>query len=422
MRITVISGNTIGGTEKAAVLFACELSKRGHAVEMLTDPSGPRTASLQEAGVTIKQVGMREDDLVEYLRFAKPDIIHQHVSGYWKENPLYAALSRIEDPKPKLIETNVFGRMEDPAGKLWIERRFFVSAASGCQAFLRSGQKMSDDALKTNLVLYNPLQKNASITAEERSLLRRELGLGQGETLVIRVGQPGKKWRDWELRAVQMARRRGHPVKLLVMEPPASISKKIRSGTYGDGIIIKPATSDFQFIANLYQASDLMIHASDWGESYGYTIAEGMLAGLPVITISTPWGDNAQVELVENGDSGFVCASVPEMARRLDDLIVDPGLRQKMGESARRRIESISLLATETDVLEDVLRELSSGETSSRLNDRRQYLALFFKHFHDREHHFSEPAWLHPLDRFAAEAYATYRCLRSSVGQKLKNR
>jgi hypothetical protein len=371
---------------------------------------------MREAGVSLKQVAMREDDLVECLRLSRPDIIHQHVSGYWKDNPLYSAVARLGIPRPKLIETNVFGRMEDPAGEPWVERRFFVSAASGCQAFLRSGRNMDDDALRKNLILYNPLEGNMPITGEERILLRTELGVMGSELLAVRIGQPGNKWRDWELRAVQMVRRHNRSVKLLVMEPPANISAKIRVGEYGDGLILRQATSDFTFLGKLYQASDLMIHASDWGESFGYTIAEAMQAGLPVITRSTPWGDNAQTELVENGESGFVCTSVGEMARRLNELVTNDGVRQQMGKLARQRIEAMSNLTAETDLLEDAIKELLTGKTSPRLKTRREYLPSFFKQFRKREHCFSEPAWLHPWDRIAGKGYATYRCVRASVG------
>ena len=38
MRITVIAGNGIGGTEKAAFIYAAELAKRGHQVTVGLEP------------------------------------------------------------------------------------------------------------------------------------------------------------------------------------------------------------------------------------------------------------------------------------------------------------------------------------------------------------------------------------------------
>jgi len=51
IRIAVIVGGGMGGTEKAAHLYACELANRGHEVEALTDPDGCRSELLLKAGV-----------------------------------------------------------------------------------------------------------------------------------------------------------------------------------------------------------------------------------------------------------------------------------------------------------------------------------------------------------------------------------
>jgi hypothetical protein len=418
VKVLVIAGNTIGGTEKAAALFACGLARKGFEVEMFSDPDGPRSAELTAAGVIIRP----PRDLAKDLQESDPDVIHQHVSGYWKDNPLYAILAGIEGKKPKLIETNVFGRLDDPIGDQFVERRMFVSAASGCQAFLRAGRKLGANETQQNLVLYNPLASPNRISAEQRLQLRSQLGIREEELLAIRVGQPGHKWTDWEFRALQRVRRQGTKVKLLAMEPSAPLWQAVEQGKYGDGILLKPATSDFGFIEQLYQASDLMIHASSWGESFGYTLAEGMMGGMPVITRSTPWGDNAQVELVENGVTGFVCASVPEMARRLEQLANDPDLRQTMAKEGRARIENLCLAQTEVDVLADVIQELMTGQTTPRLESRRRVLLEFMEEFRKREFAFSEPFWQHPIDRAAAGLYMRYRCLRRWAGRRLSNR
>ena len=85
-KISIIAGAGMGGTEKAAYLYACELSSRGHEVEALTDPDGCLSDLLLKAGVRIRQVEFSIEGLVAYLRGFKPQILHHHTSGYAENN------------------------------------------------------------------------------------------------------------------------------------------------------------------------------------------------------------------------------------------------------------------------------------------------------------------------------------------------
>ena len=69
--VAVLAGASIGGTEKAASIFAAELAKRGYLVDFICE-EGPQTEFLRRNGVRIFSVGYEVGPLVEYLRAETP--------------------------------------------------------------------------------------------------------------------------------------------------------------------------------------------------------------------------------------------------------------------------------------------------------------------------------------------------------------
>jgi hypothetical protein len=241
----------------------------------------------------------------------------------------------------------------------------------------------------------------------------------------VRIGRASAKWKSWECEAFARARKETASLRLLVMEPPAALFRAIEAGRHGSGILARSETTDFEWLQTLYGAADLMVHASSGGESFGYTIAEAMAAGLPVIVRTTPWGDSAQVELVQNGATGFVCASVGEMARRWVDLANNPTLRSQMGHAAKTRIQQLASTSRETDMLEAVIMKVLTGEVSPLLTQRTADILAFAKSFRKLEWATSERAWEHPADLLGARCYGLYRSVRLSIWKwrmRLKNR
>lgn len=418
--IAVLANADLGGTEKAASIYAAELARRGHHVDYLAE-EGPRIAYLLAAGVKLIRGIHSASRLREYIESARPHLIHQHVPGYPFGNLLYPALTQLRNDahKPKVIETNVFGRLEDPDSETIVDFRFFISMASAAQAFHRAGVLANPNTLSRQSVLYYPVSPPensvSNIDKLARYNFRMELGVHENEVLAVRIGRPTHKWAAWECQAYAVARRRTAGLRLFLMEPPSWLARKIIRGDFGDGIIVRKQTSDFEWLEELYASADLMIHASDWGESFGYTIAEGMAAELPVITRSTPWCDNAQVELVKNRETGFICWSVPEMARRLIDLTSDEKMRQQMGAAAQKRILALADVQSEIDILDEVIGHLVSGKELCQVPSRNAQLIDFSREFTDLESETSERFSDHPIDFAAASMYFIYRCARSST-------
>lgn len=415
IRICVLAEAGLGGTGKAATIYAAELATRGYDVDFIA-AKGPRTAFLTSRGVRSLEPGNSETDLYNYICRERPHMIHRHAPGYPTDNRLYRVLRRIRfGERPKMIETNVFGRLEDPEGDDLVDFRMFVSMASATQCFRRARIKDPVPALDRHTVLYNPILPTRRIGPTARREFRERLGVTDGDVLAVRVGRPGHKWTSWECKAYAIAKRTLPQLRLFLMEPPPWLARKIEKGSFGSGIITHKETSEFDWLDELYAAADVMIHASDWGESFGYTIAEAMAAGLPVITRSTPWCDNAQVELVKNRETGFVCWSVPEMARRLVDLALTETTREQMRTAARRRILALADVQSEIEILEEVIRHLVFNEPLSKVNARNRDLLEFTRNFSALEKNFSESFGSYPIDALIGSLHAAYRFARSSA-------
>ena len=72
---------------------------------------------------------------------------------------------------------------------------------------------------------------------------------------------------------------------------------------------ILPECDSDQTLRALYGSLDCFIHAAKTGESFGLVLTEAMLCGAPVVTVSRPYKDNSQIEVVRNGVDGLVAGS-----------------------------------------------------------------------------------------------------------------
>ncbi len=417
--VAVWSGNGIGGTTKAAVLFAVELARRGHRLIFL-GPPGPRDSALAAGRVPRIDPPADAKTLAEFLKTEQVQVIHQHVTNHVRKNPIYDALQLLGDQRPRLIETDVFGHAENSEDDKWVDFHCFVSRACAIQTFQRSGQTLNEAALAKSTVIFNPLDPltPASPPQNRRLEMREKLGVQENELLILRLGREGTKWCKDEVAVFQKARRQNPLLRMLLMEPRKDIWNEVEAGKWGLGIILRRTLSDFNQVAALYSAGDLMLHMSEFGESYGYTIAEAMQCGMPVITRSTPWRDNAQVELVKHGVTGFVCGSREGAVGSLLQLAQYSDLRAQFGMAGVERIACLSNLSHETDLLEEIMDHLVNGVPLHRVAGRNRELLEFQPWFATREKRIWE---LHSERSFSIRLrgtlYRAYRAFRSKVSQ-----
>ncbi|MDP3884880.1 glycosyltransferase [Hydrogenophaga sp.] len=67
----------------------------------------------------------------------------------------------------------------------------------------------------------------------------------------------------------------------------------------------------------------------------GFKLIQYMACGLPVV--ASPVGVNRQI--VEHGANGFLAETLAQWQEALQTLAADAGLRQRMGQAGRRKVE-----------------------------------------------------------------------------------
>jgi glycosyltransferase involved in cell wall biosynthesis len=119
-------------------------------------------------------------------------------------------------------------------------------------------------------------------------------------------------------------------------------------------------------MADAYASADIFCLPS-WWEAMPLSVLEAMSSGLPVV--ATDVGDVSRA--VADGETGFVIRphAPTEVADALEKLLVDPGLRHRMGEAGRRRVR-------EQFSSEVTARAVSDLYDAVALDRRRQRRAL----------------------------------------------
>ncbi len=149
-------------------------------------------------------------------------------------------------------------------------------------------------------------------------------------------------------------------------EPPPAVRQELENGADHDRFVILPATGDVAELSLTVASLDAVLHTSVIGESFGYGIAEPMNYAKPVIANSTPWQDQAQIELVRSGECGFIASTPQTVAEAILKLANSVELRAILGRNAQSHIRQLADPAESTDRLEGALRAAIAGNENSR--------------------------------------------------------
>jgi glycosyltransferase involved in cell wall biosynthesis len=183
-------------------------------------------------------------------------------------------------------------------------------------------------------VIPNAVGEACSLSESERDVVRRELGVGADELLVIAVGRlhPQKAF-GVLLRALQLVLEDGHPVQLRIAGGgplEGTLRREVEQLGLGERVQLLGIRGD---VPRLLAASDVYASSAAW-EGLPIATLEAMAAGLPIA--ATAVGDVTNV--VDSGCGILVPPGRPEaLARALSRLLGDPALRLALGEAARAR-------------------------------------------------------------------------------------
>jgi glycosyltransferase involved in cell wall biosynthesis len=334
MRPTVVFASNllgIGGTEKGMQLQALAMDRERFDVRILGIlGAGAREAELRDAGFRVDVADGDRAKLVEALRGADVVVVLRQGTP----EPLLPSAAE-EAGVPHLVEWNIFGHV-DPSPD---ERRFDVHLLISQMILMRYGHRRGgagSDFGARHRVHYLPLDTALAANAPSKHEARELLGLDPDRPVVGRVGRAGDgKWRNMLVDMVPPLLDRVPEAQILFVGVTEAKIARLRKLGVLDRCVLPEPTLDPKRLAAFYAAMDVFVAAAEIGESQGLAINEAMSLGLPVVTCSTPWADNAQIEFVEHGVTGLIANHHQPFAEAVASLLRDDALRERLGEQAR---------------------------------------------------------------------------------------
>jgi glycosyltransferase involved in cell wall biosynthesis len=379
--VFVANALTIGGTEKGLVNLALALDRDRFDVRVVTAVAlGPRADDLVAGGVPVQCADGDAHRLAGLL--ADGDVVHVFRAGA-AEPALLGAAARAG--ARALVETNVFGLVDPSREARACDCRLFLSQMCLLR-YRRSLGATGAEFHERHRVLRLPLDLDrlASL-APSRADAKSRLGLDPERLVVGRVGRADDlKWRNLlvDMLPGLLARAPGTQV-LLVGVTPAK-HRRLRRHGVRERCLLHPTVASEEELATLYAACDVLVHAAEIGESQGLAIAEAMTLGLPVVTCSTPWVDNGQLELVDHGRTGYVANHPRPFAEAVGALLADEPLRVQLGAAARANVAGLLDVRALTRQLERLYESLLAGAGAPAAWDPSPHEVDAFAHDYER--------------------------------------
>jgi glycosyltransferase involved in cell wall biosynthesis len=173
---------------------------------------------------------------------------------------------------------------------------------------------------------------------EIRQRMRQELGFGPEDVVVGNIGRLHYSKGVLTLLDGFEQLRVHRPWLKLVLAGPGPLRERIveRTRSYAGQVrLLDPLPYDR--VPEVLNALDIFALPS-FGEAFGISLLEAMACGVPGVALSR-WGVK---ELVRDGETGFLASSAAEFMSRLEQLGRDAGLREKLGQAAKRCAERFS--------------------------------------------------------------------------------
>ncbi|TIH13573.1 glycosyltransferase [Marinifilum sp. JC120] len=317
----------LGGTEKVMQSFAVNLDRNKFQTAVYSPSNGPRGKLIREQEIKTF-IGT---DLLSVLDHFQPHIVHIHRAG-WAEPGSLRPFKLTKTPV--LVETNVFGHHDpSPEGKL-IDRHLFVSHF--CAERYERVNSIPTVEPKYS-VLYNPVDTDffRENCPPDRIFPRNSFG---------RISRADKgKWSNLALDFLPILQKQVDdgefaPFQYRIIGGIPEAEKFVANKNLDEFVNFLPPVLTDGEIADFLNSISFLVHANDTGESFGLVIAEAMAAGLPVITHpSKDLRDNAQLELVDHGETGFIAHDTQEFAKAIRFLTTHPQEARQMGEKGRSK-------------------------------------------------------------------------------------
>ena len=373
LRIGITCYPSVGGSGILASALGEELARRGHEAHFISYER-PFRLPWGSPGIFYHPVVINDYGLFKYPDYTLPlsvkmaevsrdhhlDVLHVH---YAVPHATAAILARSMLPEalaPRVVttlhgtDTTLLGRDAGygPAITHALERSDAVTTVS---EFLKRETQSHLSVRRPIDVIHNFFEPRQA--KRPRDQVRRELGIGDGEAMILHASnlRPLKRI-DVLLESVARIRPRGS-FKLVVLAGAdfAPFFPEVERLGLAGRVVVREQVSE---IEDYLQAADIGLFTSDV-ESFCLSILEAMCFSCP--SVATEVGGIPEV--VESGRSGIL---VPQgdtdgLARAVEKLIADPGLRARMGEAARVRARDLFSADAIVSRYEELYRRVCAG-------------------------------------------------------------
>ena len=354
----VTTGLEIGGGEVLLLNLAEAALRRGRegtVVSLIAD--GPMRQRIRAAGLPLHTLGMRRGvpslsgiaKLVRLIREIKPNV----VQGWLYHGTIAATVALVLSGRRRqtTLIHGIYGSSIDFTAyglrvRLGFRLAALVSRFADAAVYntVTGADWHRDQGFRCRevRVIANGID-SARFEAPDglREQIRRELGIGEDETVAIAIARvdPMKGW-DRLLRVVE------HVPGLRLIAVGAGTRT---FSPHPSRLLLGPRED----VPSLLAAADLFVLPSLFGEGTSVALTEAMAAGLPVVV--TDVGDNARIA----AGCGRIVAPDDEagLEQALRDLAADPSARAAFGAAARTRVRETCSIDAMLDAYYRLYRE-----------------------------------------------------------------
>ena len=365
MEVNVTSA--LGGGPKAMLDLVSGLGRDRYAPLAVTPDDGPYFAQYRALGVPVLDLparGLRPSTLagiVAGIRRHRVRLVHSHGKGAGIYGRLAAALTRVPAVHSfQGLHHRHHGRLGQ---KTYLALERMLARTTTCFIHVSRSEMVEALELGVSDSARAIVIPNTVDCVEVDRLLagpageRAALGLDQASPVVGYVARisPQKGLEDF-VRSMRLVADAVPAARfVLVGDAPAGeeglkarLNELIASLGLGDRLVMPGYRND---AVALMRAFDVYVSTALW-EGLPFTLLEAMACRKPIV--ATDVGGNN--DLVVDGETGYL---VPvgdhgALAGRVRQLLDDPGLRRRLGEAGRQRVEdrfSIGYMVRETSAL-----------------------------------------------------------------------
>ncbi|MCK4346999.1 MAG: glycosyltransferase family 4 protein [Thermoplasmatales archaeon] len=321
-------------------------------------PGGLREREIRKMGIKLYNVNRNPEKFAELIKKKKIHVVHFSLGE--RQFSIFAKAA-IKAGALAIILLDSMEKMVDPEISKLFDRH---SVSKMCAFRYKKWYKISNEEFhKNHMVAYLPIDVDEidDFRISKNEILRRreKLGIGPNDLVIGRIGRPDiGKWSNILIDMMPHLIKKVPNVKFLIMGAPEVKKEEIEKSRLNKHFIFLKTDPSDRSVIEFLCLIDIFAYSSIGGESFGRSIAEAMACKKPVVVNSTPLVDNAQVELVDNGKTGFVVYSPNAFAEAIAYLASNRDMARKMGLAGYAKVKREYEAKKYTRMLEKRILEL----------------------------------------------------------------